>query len=121
MSTIHSTADVAVEPRQPVRRIRQKLAIALSVLGLTAAGTFMTASPASAAVRGLDLQYSGCNAQAPGTNIALKQWNVYGWRCTGGLWSFTIDMNRACRYTYNKSSSTAYYLDYSNPYTWRCT
>jgi hypothetical protein len=102
-----------------MKRFRHRLAIVLSMLGLAASATFMTAMPASAGVRGLDLQYSGCNAQAPGTYVVLKQWNVYGWRCSTGWWEFNIDMNRACRYTYGPASS-AYFLDYSNPYSWRC-
>src|SRR5947209_6128162 len=64
-----------VRIRNPRRGIAS-LAIALAAAG---AGIGI-ANPASAAVRGLDLQVSGCNYQAPGTTIVLRANNVYGWK-----------------------------------------
>jgi hypothetical protein len=86
-------------------------ASAVAVAGLTA--------PASAAVRGLNLQVSGCNFQAPGTTLVLRSNTVYGWKCFTGLYDLGIDMNLACRYTYG-SASSAYYLNYWDRNSWRC-
>src|SRR4051812_28756873 len=71
-----TSAVVACEPKAGWRK---KVAVAIAALALTATSTVLSASPAAAAVRGLDLQVSGCNAQAPGTYIVLRAWNVYGW------------------------------------------
>ena len=93
---------------------------AIAVAALASSGLAVgTATPALASVRGLNLQQSGCDAQAPGTNIVLRQWNAYGWKCNTGLYDLNIDVNRACRWTYGPRSS-AYYLDWNNPYSWRC-
>ena len=92
-STSSPSPTTAPTERRGFRSLRAVLASVIIVGSL-----FMTSSPASAAVRGLDLQYSGCNAQAPGTYIVLRARNVYGWRCTTGWWDFGINMNQACRY-----------------------
>jgi hypothetical protein len=79
-----------------------------------------SAAPASAAARGLNLAVSGCNFQAPGTNLVLRANTVYGWKCSTGLYDLGIDMNMACRYTYG-SGSSAYYLNYYwDRNSWRC-
>lgn len=102
-------------------RIRKpRRGIAMLAISVIAAGVGAgTASPASAAVRGLNLQVSGCDYQAPGTNLALRANNVYGWKCSTGLYDLNISVNAACRYTYGAASS-AYYLNYWDPYSWRC-
>jgi hypothetical protein len=84
------------------------------------AGTSLgIAAPASASVRGLNLQVSGCNYQAPGTTLVLRANNVYGWKCYTGLYDLSISIDAACRYTYG-SGSSAYYLNFWDPYSWRC-
>jgi hypothetical protein len=101
-----------------IRTPRRGIAsLAIAVMATCAAVGI--ASPASAAVRGLDLQVSGCNFQAPGTTLVLRAYNVYGWKCFTGLYDLGISVNAACRYTYG-SSSSAYYLNYWDPYSWRC-
>jgi hypothetical protein len=100
------------------RRTR-RLATTLSVAALTACAALGTATSASAEVRGLDLQVAGCDHQAPGTTIALRANNVYGWKCFTGMYYLGISINEACRYTYGTYSS-AYYLNYWDPYSWRC-
>ena len=79
-------------------------------------------SPASAAtsVRGLDLQASACDVQWPGSVIVLTAHNVDGWKCNGIFnFDYSINVNAACRWTYGPGSS-AYYLKFSDPYSWRC-
>lgn len=95
-------------------------AVSLAVPVLAAGAILGVASPASASVRGVDLQAAGCNPQAPGTTIALRSNNVYGWRCYTGLYDLGLSVNQACKWTYGNGSS-AYYLSYYNPYSWRCT
>jgi hypothetical protein len=102
-------------PVSSKRRIFSLLAALMLALG----GSVLIAAPSSAAVRGLDLQRSGCDAQAPGTYIVLRAWNVDSWRCHGNF-DLRINFDAACRWTYG-GNSKAYYLDRNNPYTWRCT
>jgi hypothetical protein len=103
-----------------VRISKPRQRIASLAVALLAAGTSLgIANPASAAVRGLNLQVSGCDYQAPGTTIVLRANNVYGWKCFTGLYDLGISVNTACRYTYGATSS-AYYLNYWDPYSWRC-
>jgi hypothetical protein len=98
-------------------------AITVAMAALPMGAVIAVASPASAApsVRGLDLQQSACDTQWPGSVIVLTAHNVYGWRCRGifGFY-YSINMNAACRWTYGPHSS-AYYLNFSDPYSWRCT
>ena len=101
--------------RKPRRVVVTSLVIPLVV----ACTTLGIANTASAAVRGLNLQVSGCDYQAPGTTIVLRSNNVYGWKCFTGLYDLGISVDAACRYTYG-SSSSAYYLNYWDPYSWRC-
>lgn len=102
-------------------RIRKpRRGIASLVIAVIAVGTCVgIANPASAAVRGLNLQVSGCDYQAPGTTIVLGAHNVYGRKCFTGLYDLGISVNAACRYTYGTASS-AYYLNYWDPYSWCC-
>jgi len=101
--------------RPSIRRLLRFCAVLPILLTLS---VVVPTATASAGVRGLDLQASGCDAQAPGTYIVLRANNVYGWKCHG-FYDLGIDINQACRWTYGPGSS-AYYLSYSNPYSWRC-
>jgi hypothetical protein len=101
-----------------IRKPRRGIA-GLAVAVIAAAVSIGIANPASAAVRGLNLQVSGCDYQAPGTSLVLRAHNVYGWKCFTGFYDLLISVNAACRYTYG-SGSSAYYLNYSDPYSWRC-
>jgi hypothetical protein len=99
-------------------RTRQILAT-LALTAAVASGAVAVTTPAFAG-GGLDLQAYGCDLQAPGTSIVLRSNNVYGWKCFTGLYDLWINVDTACRARYGNASS-AYYLDYYNPYTWRCT
>lgn len=101
-----------------IRKLRRGIA-SLAIAVIAAGVGVGIATPASAAVRGLNLQVSGCDSQAPGTTIVLRANNVYGWKCSTGLYDLGISVNAACRYTYGANSS-AYYLNYWDPYSWRC-
>jgi hypothetical protein len=101
------------------QKLRMKMAI-LAVPILATGTALGIANPASASVRGVDLQVAGCNIQAPGTNVVLTANNAYGWKCSTGLYDLGLSVNQACKWTYG-SGSSAYYLSYSNPYSWRCT
>ncbi len=90
----------------------------LAALAMAFGTMTLVATPAQAG-GGVDLQRYGCNLQAPGTSAVIVKWNVYGWRCKGGISYFNIDVNRACKAQYG-SLSSAYYTDYGNPYSWRC-
>jgi hypothetical protein len=101
-----------------IRKPRRGMA-GLAIAVIAAAASLGIANPASASVRGLNLQVSGCNYQAPGTNLVLTAHDVYGWMCSTGLYDLPISVNEACRYTYG-SGSSAYYLNFWDPYSWRC-
>jgi hypothetical protein len=101
-----------------IRKSRQGIA-GLAIAIIAAAASLGIANPASASVRGLNLQVSGCNFQAPGTNLVLRANNVYGWKCNNGIYDQPISIDLACRYTYG-SGSSAYYLNFWDPYSWRC-
>jgi hypothetical protein len=98
----------------------RRLLIALALTTTVVTGVTAAAGPASAAVRGLDLQRDGCDLQAPGTVIKLRAFNVNGLRCYNGIYDLWININTACRQRYGNTSS-AYYLNYNDPYSWRCT
>jgi hypothetical protein len=98
-------------------RTRRAL-VALAMAGATASGTVALSSPAFAG-GGVDLQRYGCDVQAPGTWVVLRSNNVYGWRCFNGIYDQSIDVNFACRVAYGNASS-AYFLNFWNPYSWRC-
>jgi hypothetical protein len=102
-----------------IQKLRVKMAI-LAVPVLVTGAVLGIANPASASVRGVDLQAAGCNIQAPGTSVVLRSNNVYGWKCFTGLYDLGLSVDQACKWTYG-SGSSAYYLSYSNPYSWRCT
>lgn len=99
--------------------LRGKTAI-LAVPILATGAVLAVTSPASASVRGVNLQTAGCNIQAPGTTVVLRSNNVYGWKCYTGLYDLPISVDQACKYTYGGGSS-AYYVTFSDPYSWRCT
>lgn len=101
-----------------IRKPRRGIA-GLTIAVVATCAALGVSNTASAAVRGLNLQVSGCDFQAPGTTLALRANNVYGWKCFTGLYDLGISVNAACRYTYGASSS-AYYLNYWDPYSWRC-
>lgn len=103
------------------KRISSKARHALAILTLTTAvagGTTALAGPAFAG-GGIDLQRYGCDIQSPGSWVVLRYNDVYGWRCANGLYDLPINVTYACRAKYG-SSSSAYYTDYWNPYTWLC-
>jgi hypothetical protein len=104
---------------RPVRLVKRLASFAVVTMAASSIGIAGLAEPASAAVRGLNLQVSGCDFQAPGTTLVLRANNVYGWKCFTGLYDLGIDINMACRYTYG-SSSSAYYLNYWDRNSWRC-
>jgi hypothetical protein len=102
-----------------IQKLRSKAAI-LAVPILATGAVIAIASPASASVRGVNLQTAGCNIQSPGSTVVLTANNAYGWKCSNGLYNLSLSVDQACKYTYGGSSS-AYYLNYSDPYSWRCT
>jgi hypothetical protein len=99
-------------------RLTRRSLVALAMAATATTATAGLATPAFAG-GGMDLQRYGCDIQAPGTWVVLRSNNVYGWRCYTGLYDLGIDVNQVCRAEYG-SGSSAYYLDFYNPYTWRC-
>ena len=79
--------------------------------------------PSEAATGGINID-AWCKALYMGQSRAvLVANNVYGWRCQYlwyGLKRDGIDLNAACRYQYNRSTATAHFYNYSNPYSWYC-
>jgi hypothetical protein len=102
-------------------RISGRARHALTVLALTAtaAGGAAALSGPAFAGGGIDLQRYGCDIQSPGSWVVLRNNDVYGWKCFNGLYDLPINVTSACRAKYG-SSSSAYYTNYSNPYSWLC-
>ncbi|TRW88801.1 hypothetical protein FK535_00495 [Mycolicibacterium sp. 018/SC-01/001] len=57
------------------------------------------------------------------TWATLYEQNANGWQCISNEWKATdhrsVDMSRECRRNYG-ASAYADYLDFNNPYSWRC-
>lgn len=126
---------------------RLRAGLAAAALAVGTGGVIAAAAPASAStVRGLNLNayckhpgsdpasygnsVPSATAQLPNLLAILathKPNTVYSWFCgdpAGDSWS--IDMNKACRWQYDKNlagtaSSSAYFTEESNPYSWHCT
>lgn len=116
-------------------RFRAGLTAAALTIG-AGAGIAASSTPASAAaVRGLNLT-KACNVQnsEPGvftvTNLVAElypnwpyatHWTVYSWRCVFLINPPVsgINMNKACQEQYGPSSS-AYFTNVNDPYSWRC-
>ena len=102
----------------------KKLNLGFAGLAAMLLAIFGMVSPAQAATNlgGLSVQ-AACSNQWPGTNAVLVANNVYGWKCrtywSGGPVNYNVDLNRECRRAYG-SGAYASYLDYNNPYSWRC-
>ncbi|HXA61949.1 MAG TPA: hypothetical protein VNW94_22605 [Streptosporangiaceae bacterium] len=104
---------------RPHRIGRTRRALAVLALTMAAAGGTVAVTGPAFAGGGVDLQSYGCDLQAPGTWVVLRSYNAYGWRCFNGIYDQFISVNDACRAEYGNGSSS-YYLDYWNPYSWRC-
>jgi hypothetical protein len=104
----------------PKKRLAH-IAAAVGTLALGGALTTLVAAPASAA-RGVDITGWCQAAFGSAWHGVVVANNVDGWRCQYGQdpgGRRYVDMSAACWRTYGASSG-AYYLDYGNPYSWRC-
>jgi hypothetical protein len=104
--------------------IRAKIVGLFVVVAILGGASFgVRAKPTQAATGGIDIN-RWCQVISQGTERAvLISNNVYGWRCQYtwyGLKLYSIDLNAACRYEYNRSNATAHFYNYSNPYSWYC-
>lgn len=106
-------------------RIRNRIATGLASLIIGAGLTLIPSAPAHATTTlgGVSVQ-GACDVQFPGTTAVVYIYNVSGWRCktywSGGPVYFSgIDLSRQCRAQYG-AGAYAGYLDYNNPYSWRC-
>ena len=87
------------------------LAGATLALGIVAGGVVQPAQAADYPVNvTIACQLAGYSS------ASLVAGNVYGWRCNPG--SVGADIQLWCSYAY--AGTTAVYLNYSNPYSWRC-
>lgn len=107
----------------------KKSAAAMVVPALLSAGLIAGASaPAQAATRatmlgGVNMQL-GCSSSYWSAEVYYPQYYVYGWRCThtyssGYVGVATINVNAVCAAQYGAGAYSGY-LDYYNPYSWRC-
>ncbi len=118
-------ASLVAHPSEQIGvKVMKRVRVAL--VGLAAGLLFFVgignAPAASAAVRGVSVAdycyalYAGSSPKA-----VLVAPNVTGWRCRLNWWFYSrdvgVDMNQACRMQYGTS---AYYVTWSNPFSWRC-
>ena len=105
-----------------------KVKFFIVALTATAATVLGFAAPAQAAAKrvvGSVSVQQACRNQFTRTDAVTVNNTVYGWRCrfygTNGnpIYISGIDLNKQCRVQYG-STATAGFLDYNNPYSWRC-
>lgn len=101
-------------------RVAGLLTALLMALGLSVTAT----APAHAArppqlLGSVSIQGACDNQIAPGLTAKPVYWNVYGWRCVLGRYSYGISVNQQCAAQHG-SGAYAGYVDYGNPYSWRC-
>lgn len=94
-----------------MRRIALYAAAATLAAGIVVGGA---ASSASATDYGVNVTIA---CQLHGYSSAYKVANnVYGWRCAPG--GGGVSIQSWCNYAY--PGTTAVYLNYNDPYSWRC-
>jgi hypothetical protein len=107
-------------------RIRRTAAAAVTAGALALGGGVLSASEAHASTMlgGVSVA-NGCIYQLIGNAAVVVANNVYGWRCAyhGAVinvtYSWGPSLNQECAREYG-SGAFAGYLDYNNPYSWRC-
>lgn len=110
-------------------KLKTTLGATVASAALAVGGIAVAAPQAHAATMlgGLNL-HAYCRVVASGGNPTSWVWiqnprNVYQWRCSyingGGLQTVGMNLNHACTWTYG-SPSYARYLNYYDPYSWRC-
>jgi hypothetical protein len=96
--------------------------VAAIALALGVGGVATAPAHASAMLGGVNVTRA-CTIQHL-TGADLVAWNVYGWRCIYHGAYITVNwggvnLNQECASEYG-SGAYAGYLDYNNPYSWRC-
>lgn len=107
-----------------MRRIKLALAT-MAVVGLSVLG-FQAPAQAATNLGGVSMD-AACDYQRGSTTypvlMKITGNNVYDWRCRlnlGGSSSYwKIDVTKECRRVHGNSAYSKY-LDYNNPYSWRC-
>lgn len=100
----------------------------IALIGATVSLTstaVLFASPAQAATElgGVDMQ-RGCSSSFWHAEVYYPNQYVHGWRCThvyssGYVGVAGINVNAVCSSQYGAGAYSGY-LDYYNPYSWRC-
>ena len=92
-----------------------------AAVGIAAVGGMVLGASPAQAVEGVDMNVACQVTHGTTAWVAYlaDSSNVYGWRCknrgtgaTGG-----VNVNAYCQAIYGTNS---FYLDYYNPYSWRC-
>ncbi|MEU0884075.1 hypothetical protein ABZ345_36235 [Lentzea sp. NPDC005914] len=105
--------------------IRRLWAGSIGIMLGALSAAVLTAAPAQAATElgGVDMQ-RGCGSNYWHAEVYYPNQHVFGWRCThvyssGYVGVADIDVNAVCASQYGTGAYSGY-LDYYNPYSWRC-
>jgi hypothetical protein len=112
-----------------MKSLKATVGATVASAALTLGGMAVAAPQAHAATTlgGLNLA-AFCRYVTSGGNVTSWVWiqnpqNVYQWRCSyldsKGLQTKGMDLNFACRWSYGPGSYAGY-LNFNNPYSWRC-
>jgi hypothetical protein len=102
----------------------RRIKIAIITAAVASLGILGFQAPAQAAiVSGVSMEAACDNQRGTATYATLVANNAVGWRCRlnlGGTSSYWhIDVNQECRRVHG-GSAWATYLNYNDPYSWRC-
>ena len=104
--------------------IKRSVGSGLTAIALALGASVVAAMPAHASTMLGGVNVDRACAWQHGTGADLVAWNVYGWRCIYHGAYITVNwggvnLNQECASEYG-STAYARYLDYNNPYSWRC-
>ena len=108
-----------------MRKKLKAMAVGLALVAGSLFGATALAAPAHAATNlgGVSVWNACVYQNGTPSYVVLVQNNVMGWRCQyHGGWNAVymgVNLTQECRRVHG-SSAYAAYLDYNNPYSWRC-
>lgn len=101
---------------------RIKMTLAAIVIGLGVLG-FQAPVQAATNLGGVSVEAACDNQRGTASTARVVVNNVHGWRCAlflgGTTGYYSVDISRECRRVHG-SSAYAAYLNYNDPYSWRC-
>jgi hypothetical protein len=99
-----------------------KMALVAVAIGLSVLG-FQVPAQAATNLGGVSVEAACDNQRGAATTARLMRHDVHGWFCAlyigGGVHYYDVNLSQECRRVHG-SSAYAAYLNYNDPYSWRC-